>query len=238
MEPNGKASLTIPIGLGGYRGRARDALDEAAAKIAKGWTSAEETDRWLEIFRKAPPLAARYRGQEKYERMYAHAIAALSSLCIRGEGGYTGTKRIPYTTKCGLAMPFFWDTSFTCVGLREFDPVLAQEAILCFTENAGPRGSLPGTLCDSHRAGEGQAPIMSWAAWLTYQRGHDKAVAPPRLSGPGRQPSLLAEVSLHAARPVPVLQRGADRRQRRPLRSDPGQQRATRRCPAGSNRPT
>jgi hypothetical protein len=174
LQPNGTARLTIPFGLGGYRGRAREALDEAAAKIAKGWTSAEETARWLEIFRKAPPLAARYRGQEKYERMYAHAIAALSSLCIRGEGGYTGTKRIPYTTKCGLAMPFFWDTSFTCVGLREFDPLLAQEAILCFTENAGPRGSLPGTLCDSHRAGEGQAPIMGWAAWLIYQRGHDK----------------------------------------------------------------
>ena len=61
--------------------------------------------------------------------MYAHAIAALNSLCIQGEGGYTGTKRIPYTTKYGLALPFFWDTSFSCVGLREFDPALAQEAI-------------------------------------------------------------------------------------------------------------
>ena len=99
----------------------------------------------------------------------------LEGLCIRGEGGYTGTKRIPYTTKFGLALPFFWDTSFTCTGLREFDPTLAQEAILCFAENAGPRGSLPGTMCDTHRAGEGQAPIMSWAAWLTYQRGRDKA---------------------------------------------------------------
>jgi hypothetical protein len=174
LTPNGKTRLTIPIAFGGYRGVARDALNEAAAKIAKHWTSAEETDRWLQIFRKAPPLGARYRGQEKYERMYAHAIAALHGLCIRGEGGYTGTKRIPYTTKCGLAMPFFWDTSFTCVGLREFNPALAQEAILCFTENAGPRGSLPGTICDSHRAGEGQAPIMSWAAWLTYQRGCDR----------------------------------------------------------------
>jgi hypothetical protein len=174
LEPNGQAKLTIPIGLGRYRGAARDALDEAAAKIAKGWTSAEETTRWLQILRKASPLAERYHGQEKYERMYAHAIAALSSLCIRGEGGYTGTKCIPYTTKSGLAIAFFWDTSFTCTGLREFDPTLAQDAILCFAENAGPRGSLPGTLCDSHRAGEGQAPIMSWAAWLTYQRGRDK----------------------------------------------------------------
>ena len=175
LDPNGTAVLTIPIGLGRYRGPAREALDEAAARIASGWTSARETERWLEMFRKAPPLAARYHGQERYERMYAHAIAALNGLCIRGEGGYTGTKRIPYTTKHGLAIAFFWDTSFTCAGLREFDPALAREAIQCFTENAGPRGSLPGTLCDSHRAGEGQAPIMSWAAWLTYERERDKA---------------------------------------------------------------
>lgn len=174
LEPKGNARLVIPLGFGRYQGEARDALDTAAAKIAKGWTPAEETDRIRDLLHKAPPLAAKYHGQEKYERMYAHAITALSSLCIRGEGGYTGTKRIPYTTKNILAIAFFWDTSFSCVGLREFDPAAAQEAISCFTENAGPRGSLPGTFCDSHRAGEGQAPIMTWAAWLTYQRSHDK----------------------------------------------------------------
>ncbi len=175
LPPNGRTTLTIPVALGRYRGLAREALDEATVKIAKGWTPADATERWQGILRKAPPLAARHRGQEKYERMYAHAIAALEGLCIRGEGGYTGTKCIPYTTKFGLALPFFWDTSFTCTGLREFDPTLAQEAISCFAENAGPRGSLPGTMCDTHRGGEGQAPIMSWAAWLTYQRGRDKA---------------------------------------------------------------
>ena len=45
--------------------------------------------------------------------MYAHAIAALHGLCLRGEGGYTGDKRVPYVTKQGLAIAFFWDTSFT-----------------------------------------------------------------------------------------------------------------------------
>lgn len=175
LSPGGFAKILIPFGLGRYRGIARVALDAAQAKIAHGWTPDEETDRWTKILGKAPALAKTYRGQPKYERMYAHAIAALSTLCIQGEGGYTGTKRIPYTTKFGLAIPFFWDTSFTCIGLREFDPKLAEEAIECFAENAGPRGSLPGTMCDTHRAGEGQAPIMSWAAWLTYERGRNKA---------------------------------------------------------------
>ncbi len=174
LTPNGKASLVVPMGFGRYRGLAREALDQSKQKIARGWTSGEETERWQGILVKAPPLAEKYRGQEQYERMYAHAIAALNGLCLRGEGGYTGDKRLPYVTKQGLAIAFFWDTSFTTLGLREFDPSLAQEAISCFTENAGPRGSLPGTLCDSHRAGEGQAPIMTWAAWSIYQRSHDK----------------------------------------------------------------
>jgi putative isomerase len=29
-------------------------------------------------------------------------------------------------------------------------------------------------MCDSHRAGEGQAPVMSWAVWSIYQRTKDK----------------------------------------------------------------
>lgn len=174
LEPNGKASLTIPLCFGRFQGEARDLLAGVTAKIAKGWTADEETARVQNTLRKAPPLAAKYRGQEKYERLYAHAITALSSLCIQGEGGYTGKKCVPYTAKYGLAIAFFWDTAFSAVGLREFDPALAQEAIQCFAENAGPRGALPGTLCDSHRGGEGQAPIMAWASWLVYQRSRDK----------------------------------------------------------------
>ena len=175
LEPKGKVALVLSMGFGRYRELARQAREECNQKIARGWTSAQETVRWRQILRGAPPLAKKYRGQEHYERMYAHAIAALSSLSLRGEGGYTGDKRIPYVTKQGLAIAFFWDTSFTTTGLREFDTALAQEALLCFTENVGPRGSLPGTLCDSHRGGEGQAPIMTWAAWSVYQRSRDKA---------------------------------------------------------------
>jgi len=72
-------------------------------------------------------------------------------------------------------IPFFWDTSFSSVGARVFAPELGQEAIENFVDNATPRGSLPGTLSDTHRAGEGQAPIMCWSAWHVYQSGHDKA---------------------------------------------------------------
>ena len=161
------------MGFGRYRGLALRFSTSATARSPRAGTSLEETKRWQEILRRAPPLAEKYRGREKYARLYAHAIAALHGVCLRGEGGYTGRKRVPYVQKQGLA--FFWDTSFTTLGLGEFNPQLAREAILCFTENAGPRGSLPGTICDSHRAGEGQVPIMTWAAWSIYHRSPDKA---------------------------------------------------------------
>ena len=64
------------MGFGRYRGLARAILNQCKQKIAEGWTSADETKRWRGILGRALPLAKKYRGQEKYERMYAHAVAA------------------------------------------------------------------------------------------------------------------------------------------------------------------
>jgi hypothetical protein len=175
LAPGGRATFTVLMAMGRTRGRARDAFLTASRKVAQGWDPDVETARLRDLLRAAPELPARYRGISLYERMYAHAITGLNSLFIRGEGGYTGNTRVPYTTKEGLAIAFFWDTSFSVVGAREFAPVLGQEALENFVNNPTPRGSLPGTLSDTHRAGEGQAPIMSWAAWHVYESGHDKA---------------------------------------------------------------
>jgi hypothetical protein len=174
LAPGGRASFTVIMAMGRTRGRARKTYETAGQIIAAGWTPDAETARFRDLLRAAPELPAKYRGISTYERMYAHAITGLNSLFIRGEGGYTGQTRIPYTTKEGLAIAFFWDTSFSVTGAREFAPVLGQEAIENFVANMTPRGSLPGTLSDTHRAGEGQAPIMTWAAWQVYQSGRDK----------------------------------------------------------------
>jgi hypothetical protein len=175
LAPEGKADFTIVMAMGRFRGRARQAYKLAMDKVSLGWSPNDETRRIRDLLRRASDLAPKYRGNLKYERMYAHAITALNSLYIRGEGGYTGNTRVPYTTKAGLAIAFFWDTSFSAIGAREFAPELGQEAIENFVDNATPRGSLPGTLSDTHRAGEGQAPIMCWAAWHVYQSGRDRA---------------------------------------------------------------
>lgn len=175
IGPNGNSRFTIVMATGRNRGRAHQAYQEAMAKIAKGWTPDAETARIRDLLRAAPILAPKYRGDPKYERLYAHAITGMNSAFIRGEGGYTGTTRIPYTGKDGIGIAFFWDTSFTTLGVREFAPELGEEALQDFVDNPSPRGALPGTLSDTHRAGEGQAPIMTWAAWHVYESNHDKA---------------------------------------------------------------
>lgn len=173
IEPQSTEKFTIIMGFGTYRGRAHKTYSAALEKIRSEWSSNAETERWYGILQNAQPISPKYRGINKYERMYAHAIAGLNSLFIQGEGGLTGYKRIPWTSKSHIAIAFFWDTAFSCMGAREIDPLLCQEAIESFVENAGPRGSMPGTLSDTHRAGEGQAPVMVLAAWMTYQKSRD-----------------------------------------------------------------
>jgi hypothetical protein len=173
LGPNSSADFTVSLSFGLTRGRAR-AAQNSWKQIAMGWTPEMEIDRIRDILNKAPALPLRY-ADEAYQRLYAHAITGLNSLFIQGEGGYTGQRHIPWTTKHHLAIAFFWDTAFSCVGAREFAPHLSQEAIACFADNVSPRGGMPGTLSDTHRAGEGQSPIMTWAAWSTYQISQDRA---------------------------------------------------------------
>ncbi|HVU14649.1 MAG TPA: trehalase family glycosidase, partial [Phototrophicaceae bacterium] len=172
LAPNGSAEFTVSLAFGLTRGRARAAA-QAWQQSAANWSPAQETARLLEVLNAAPPLPPKYAG-EQYQRLYAHAISSLNSLYVQGEGGYTDQRRIPWTTKHILAIAFFWDTAFSCVGAREFAPELSREAIACFADNLSPRGAMPGTLADTHRAGEGQSPIMTWAAWSTYRAHPDQ----------------------------------------------------------------
>jgi hypothetical protein len=172
VAANESVMFTVSLSFGLTRGRARAAQREWK-QMAAGWTPEQETARTLDILNRAPALPPKY-ANEADQRMYAHAITSLNSLYIQGEGGYTGNGHIPWTTKHILAIAFFWDTAFSCVGAREFAPQLAQEAITCFADNLSPRGAMPGTMSDTHRAGEGQSPIMTWAAWSTYQSTHDR----------------------------------------------------------------
>jgi len=174
LKPRGKATIILQMAFGVTRGKARNALAECASRVGPKWTSDQETARWRKLLGQAQPLPPKYRGDRNYQCMYAHAVACLHGLFIQGEGGYTGYKSVPWTTKSGLSAAFFWDTAFSSTGAREFSPTLAMGALECFAENAGPRGSLPGTIMDSSRAGEGQAPIMCWSAWLVFESCKDR----------------------------------------------------------------
>src|SRR5262249_41922804 len=145
IEPRSRARLTVAMGFGKNRGIAQDGFNKASALIASGWTPAVETTRIEKLISSAPPLPARY-ADAVHNRLYAHAITTLNSLFVYGQGGYFEGNRVPYTTKQGLAIPYFWDSMISAVGAREFDPKLSQETIEAFVRNPTPRGSLPFTL--------------------------------------------------------------------------------------------
>ena len=162
--------FTVVLAFGLNRGKTRRLYAKCQEKLARGWSPADETRRMRALLNTAPPLPEKYRGNETYERLYAHAISGLNSLFICGEGGLTGKKRLPWTTKDFLAIAFYWDSAFSCVGASEFNREACRETIEAFCDNISPRGGLPGTLCDTHRAGEGQAPVMAWSAWTVYRQ--------------------------------------------------------------------
>ena len=174
LEPGSTSRFTVVLAFGRNQGIAQDGFDKATALIQSGWTPSVESERIERLISSAPPLPAKY-ADEASRRLYAHAITALNGLFVYGQGGYFEGNRVPYTTKFGVAMPYFWDSMVSAVGAREFDPKMSQETIEAFLRNATPRGSLPFNLSDTHRAGEGQAPILAWAAWRTYTRSQDRA---------------------------------------------------------------
>lgn len=179
LAPNEKSTIVVLMAFGLNRGKARRLYDQSRKILSMGWSPEVETRRIRELLNTAPPLPAKYRGQLEYERMYAHAITGLNSLFIRGEGWLTGEKRLPWTTKDLLAIPFFWDSAFSCVGASEFNLEACRETLEVFADNISPRGGFPGTICDTHRAGEGQAPVMAWSAWTVYRREKAKQSVPP-----------------------------------------------------------
>lgn len=173
LEPKSTSRFTVVLAFGRNQGSAQDRFDRTTALIKSGWTPAVESQRIERLLTSAPRLPAKY-SDDASARIYAHAITVLNSLFVYGQGGYFEDNRVPYTTKFGLAIPYFWDSMISAVGAREFDPKMSQETIEAFLRNATPRGSLPFTLSDTHRAGEGQAPILAWAAWRTYARSQDR----------------------------------------------------------------
>lgn len=174
LEPGKTEKQSIILCFGNYLGKAKSIYDECSSLMQKGWTSSNATSNLYSLINKAPSLPAKYKGQEKYERLYIHAITQLNSLYIKGEGGYTNFSCVPWTTKKTLAIAFFWDSFISSIGASEFDTKLAHETVNVFLDNATPRGTLPGTIADSHRAGEGQAPILCWAVWNIYKNHPDK----------------------------------------------------------------
>jgi len=147
---------------------------EANQPIAAELGFPHATARIERLLSKAPAIDPDFSGNSDLEKLYAQAVIGLNSLYIPGEGGLTGTKRIPWTCKHVLAGGFFWDTAFTSTGGVLINPEAAKESIEAFCEHPNSRGAMPANLTDRLIGGEGQFPIMSWGAWNIFISTHDR----------------------------------------------------------------
>ncbi|MFN8008817.1 MAG: trehalase family glycosidase [Terriglobia bacterium] len=173
LAPKHRAYFTIVMAFGRTRGKARQAYRLATERMSQGWSPDNEPadSRFASAI---PELPAKYHGSEKYERLYAHAITSLNSLFIRGEGGYTGNGRVPYTTKSGLAIAFFWIRPSAPLGLVSSLPNSARRPLRTLWIMRLP--GQPSRDSIGHSPGRRRAgSIMCWSAWHVYQSSHDKA---------------------------------------------------------------
>lgn len=141
----------------------------------KTYTSALATARFQKMLADAPEIDADFSGNASYEGLYIQALYGLNSLYLKDESAIIGDLRIPWTTKYGLAGGFFWDTSFSSVGGVLVNPKAAMESIEAFSKHSSHRGAMPFNLSAFRAIGEGQFPIMSWAAWNIYSSTKDSA---------------------------------------------------------------
>ncbi len=165
-----QSKFTVAMAFGRNRGIAQDGFAAAKQLIKAGWTPASETARIERLIAAAPPLPLVTHGSHRAPvRPRDHRVEQ----SVRpGQGGYFEGNRVPYTTKFGVAMPYFWDSMMSAVGAREFEPALSQETIEAFLRNATPRGSLPFSpdRHPSRRRGPGAHPWLGGLAYLSAQQ--------------------------------------------------------------------
>ncbi len=140
---------------------------------AQQWQVSQATARLEKLEAQAPAIIPEFAEQPDLQRLYQQALFGLNSLYIPGEGGFAGTKRIPWTCKHVLAGGFFWDTAFTSVAGALFHPAAAMESIEAFSDLPNERGAMPANLTDGLIGGEGQNPIMAWGAWNIFCQTKD-----------------------------------------------------------------
>jgi hypothetical protein len=128
--------------------------------------------RWAQIFASLPPLPARYA---QYRRLYQHAAMTLVMDEYQGRGRWLGNRTSSYVARSVLPGMGFWDTCFTSVGMREIDAEKAEDLIHVLTDHPLPTSLVPSIMSEEVRTGDGQAPILSWAAWRIYQSTGDKS---------------------------------------------------------------
>ncbi|MGO9272711.1 MAG: amylo-alpha-1,6-glucosidase [Terriglobia bacterium] len=151
--------------------RAEKALSEGRKESVRESIGAAQS-RWAQILESLPPLPAHYA---RYQRLYQHAAMTLVMDEYQGRGRWLGNRTSTYVARSVLPAMGFWDTCFTSVGMREIDTKKAEDLIHVLIDHPLPSSLVPSIMSEEVRTGDGQAPILSWAAWRIYQATEDKS---------------------------------------------------------------
>ena len=93
----------------------------------------------------------------------------------QGRGRWLDNRTASYVARSVLPAMGFWDTCFTSIGMREIDAKKAEDLIHVLIDHPLPTSLVPSIMSEEVRTGDGQAPILSWAAWKIYQSTGDKS---------------------------------------------------------------
>jgi len=145
------------------------AVERALAEAPKSLKELRHasSERWNSVFASMPVPPT-------HKELYYHCGFVLMQNLYPAIGLYS-----PYTAGCPAkghyCAHWVWDSAFHAVGLSEWSPKLARDAVDILAANIEDDGRVPLFVCPTWRRPEpdSQPPVIAWAAAVTQQREAD-----------------------------------------------------------------
>jgi len=139
-----------------------------------GMVSETSKERWIDWFRRVPPV------HEKYRKMYAYAWWLMANNLISPQGKVVYEAMTP--SKINYVGLWLWDSAMHALAYRYVDPELARNQIRVMLAHQFPNGMLPDAVFDEGIVstidhpivGEvTKPPILAWAVLKLHETDPD-----------------------------------------------------------------
>ena len=107
----------------------------------------------------------------EFSALYAKCISVMKSQLYSPEGNikriWSTPDRLPHRNM------WLWDSVYHAIGYRHLDANIAQELILALFDVQQENGFIPHMATPNHISGITQPPVISWGAYLVYEKSGD-----------------------------------------------------------------